>query len=81
MNGASQLNSINDFGKFALDAYVEIKCIDELEKFIIGVKNNDIKIKKGHHNFYDLHITPLYLSGNPTEKIVNILKSNILKII
>jgi hypothetical protein len=79
MNGEAQLSSINDFGKFALEAYFKIKNIQELENFIVGVQNGSIGIKNKHEYFNDSYIKPLYGSAKPSNKIIDILKTNLLK--
>lgn len=79
INGEAQLNSINEFGRWALNSYVKIKSIDELEGFIVSVKNNAIKTNKYHDDFYDNYIRSMYLKQSPTEKIINNLKFNFQK--
>lgn len=77
INGEIQLRSINQFGKIALNSYVKIESVDDLEIFIVSIKNGDISINEDHRRFYSAYIAPFYLNSNPTTEIIEAIKSGI----
>lgn len=77
MNGDSQLNSINDFGKYALESYVSIKNKDNLVSFVESIAKNDCLVKSSHLDFFEDYIDPVYKDNSPSETILNFLKNSI----
>ncbi len=70
MSGAEHYNSINDFGRLALESHTMIKSINELEKFVISIGNGAaVNAKPG--DFYERYISSLYLKGSPSDRILD----------
>lgn len=70
--------SLNDFGLKCLNACAIAKNKEEIEAFLVSLKNNTLKIKHEHEKFYIKELEPYYTKNLPSEKIVQILKNCIL---
>ncbi len=73
LNGESQLNSINDFGKRALKSYTRIKCNEDLIAYIEYLIVGKVKINSAHYNFINNYVIPLYSDIRPSEIILDYL--------
>lgn len=77
INGESQLESINDFGKKALEAYFKVKNKNDLEFFIDRVVSGKAVLNKSHLSFLKNYIEPMYKENIPSVKILKILKKSL----
>lgn len=77
MNGQSQLNSINGFGRYALKSYTRINCENDLISFIEYIVSGKVQINSAHRSFISDHVNPLYKCKQPSEIILNYLTNTL----
>lgn len=78
-NGESQLKSINNFGKYALEAYEKIRCKDDLVGFVAAVAKGSSAVNSCHKDFVKHYIQQFYKMNRPSTKILNHLIKSIKK--
>ncbi|QEY59415.1 hypothetical protein FXF61_09705 [Pseudomonas sp. C27(2019)] len=74
LKGNTQIKSINQFGRYALESYEIIKSENDLINFIESIINNKIKTKPSHSQYIENYISPLYVDSVPSEKILRVLR-------
>lgn len=77
LNGNTQLDSINDFGKLALKSYFKINSLEDIEVFIKKVIDDNDNITVDHFDFIKGYIEPLYMNDVPSSKIIRYIKNHI----
>lgn len=79
LNGETQLRSINDFGKYALEAYEKIRCKEDLLFFVESIVDGYSSVKDRHISFIKDYVHPVYKMNTPSIQIVNYLSKLIKK--
>lgn len=77
VNSVNQLKSINSFGMKALECYVRIKKVEDIDCFLSRLVNGSLEINKNHISFLDEHIDPLYEKRSPSKTILNLIRGEL----